>query len=387
MQKGGLKISSGSFGEVYTFEPFVKEIIVLVKTLFGQDLNAADLYFRKYFSDGSSGEQTTLNRFDDFNYRRLVYKVIFEPKKRDAELQSLQRVNNAVLNSSLDTQQYVDFVKKYTILALGKLSPPKITIGIVISDSRGDLFSLIPYARCDGDLSNAENITFPEILNIVDSVCRFLYQINTLHHFDIKPANILYTQANNGTRNFILGDYGLVSDTFAWKFTPITSCPWCPSGNVINWDTYQNYTQIFNDINDINDTGFFAYVYNGYKQKYEERSRSDHEFYTKMDIYSLGITLYMLVNENRVVWTDVYNVKQIARAFIDPNTCVSLNDVFAFMSKYNTQYQGGGNKKKKVKLIDGRTRVVCLDNKKHKYIKVDNKECYLKDIRGKYKYV
>ena len=382
MQKGGDLIAKGSFGGVYSFNNFIDDLLDVLHEKGGRSVTKEQLRFQICFSNPPCGETTyIIETFANYYnyYTHFVYKVIFDSKERDAELESLQRVIAALrlnLNNPLD----VKFVKDCTILALVEYEPPAIMTKIVISSPppHGELVSLIPYARCDGNLGDAVYITFPEIFNIVDNVRRFLYQIKKLHHFDIKPANILY-KAKDGKRNFILGDYGSISNERNIS-TPLTTCPFGPLGSIIR--SKEDYLK---NTDEFSNRTFFESVYTGYETYYNDGQWSDHEFYTKMDIYSLGITLYMLVNEHRVMPDAVGAVLEIVGEFIDPTRCFSLDDVVAFMKKYKKQ--GGGHKKKKVKLIDGRTRVVCLDHKKHKYIKVDNKKCYLKDIRGKYEYV
>lgn len=386
MQKGGDFIAKGSFGGVYSFNNFILDLLDVLRKM-GVSVTEDQLQFQICFSNSPCGETIYAKEtFDTYYYKYytpFVYKVIFDPTERYAEFESLQRVIE-VLKLNLKAQGDVDFVKDCTILALVEYEPLAIMTEIVISSHAHDkLVSLIPYARCDGNLGDAENITFREILNIVGNVHRFLNRIEDLHHFDIKPANILYkVKADGGTRNFVLGDYGSISKKRKIS-TPLTTCPFGPNGNIIPRDKYLEYTAEFGN------SILFTSLYTGYEKKYSNKNWSEHGFYTKMDIYSLGITLYMLVKKGQVMSDAVNTVIQIATAFLNPNICLTLGEVLTSTNKYLEQNkrQIGGNKRRKVKLVDGRTRVVYLDDKKHKYIKVDNKKCYLKDIRGKYEYV
>lgn len=321
MQRAGKKIAEGHFGAVYTFDGFQNDLIKYFQKHMNITIDRISFQRCYYFANTCGSQKYDYD--NELNYQDLVYKIILNEKEETNEIESINtilkklNVNIYASNNSNSSDIHFDilerrrkgninFIKDNTIFALVQRSDGQLDIMTHIKmlchagKSKYEI-KLIPYAKCLGTIDDKRlRLSFVDIIQLVHRVTMMLYNLNneSLHHFDIKPGNILYYD-NNGLVDFKLADYGLVSEEYRTSDISIT-CPVVIS----NKNNYFNIiNQLYTERNLPNIGINFHELYDDYRNIQNKEIK-----YEKMDIYSLGITLLMIypnvVNKNDSIRND-----------------------------------------------------------------------------------
>lgn len=275
---GGKKYGEGTFGVVSDAEDVCKNVPNLQLIT-------------------KNNKQTTL--YQPFP-TDIVLKTFKKPVK---ERNELDEEFNA--NTNLQNLLTLEQIKKLTIFYT-------YNNDIVALTKCNEAYA-IPYTKFDGDVfslitrrptSDGDQLSFHHLLKMMLNVSKFLAIIETshLHHWDIKPSNILYKREQSGDYDFRLADYAGMSPTMqnsitTWSYDPSSydDCKW-----IIMAKCYLTPDDLIPMDNWI------------------KSNRSNNKNGFNYDLYSLAITLAECIPY--VIWSDRNNIINLFKNLIKFHT-------------------------------------------------------------------
>jgi hypothetical protein len=304
-QSGGDLLAAGHFGQVWTIDK-TNDFYDLFRSILKYQPN--NIKYKRVFNNKGPGP---VHEIFDYPHTYLVYKTIQSRNDYDNELKASKAVYKIFGNDP----------GEYTILPKCDGDVLEI-IEIYDEDAPRYKIQAIPYKRCHGTLDKLTFINMNTLIVMLNNIVEFLLQINTkgLHHFDIKPENILYNVTNNGDIHCVLGDYGLIGDRHVMSDYKIT-CPMFLNESI--------YISIFNSLKNLN------------KLPLNEKGKEIYDTYNiqkrlftneKADLYSVGATLILIfdrIDENIKVYVTTLIEHLI---YFDDNSINTLKDLRYYLN-------------------------------------------------------